>query len=695
MRQILVAFAILLLTLAGEAQPLNLYGNYSGDNGVPRTNVTMTLIRVAPRNLPATSSDYLQTVTDTNGNFEFTTTLPAVLYSLVAGDSTGTRWPIATWLGSPGSNTIWNLLDWNAVIPPNSQTNYFSKAQTLALLANTFTNASSLNLTNGQNTSLSTNPAGAIAVNVTGLGTAAFLSSTYINTNRGTQGIGYFDSIDQFTGSGNTIDVVDGGILGNWSIYGTFYGNGANITNLQAGNLVGLNTISNNGPTILSLTANTNGYAEMNVQNFSGGTNASSDWTATANNGSASSYYLNGGINGGSFTGTSFPAGADDAYLFAVGPANNASGNPTVNLFEGTAQTNSSEYWSVGNGGTQTNMQLSASGLTLNSGTFTGNGSGLSFNANSNSIYFDLGSTNAMFGIQQAWSFGNSANPAQSLGSVMYYLHTSNIYPVNVGNGSWITTLRTAPGQTYGVSGDSGQPICLVTNQIEIFNYGSTIIMQTNPAGSGPGFTIGRSIATQTHGGTNWGSVIIYGGTVQNADLTDANLFSLINCKNPTTGVGWITNLLTVGDAKLYSYNLLLTAGGAAIVNWNNVTADAGGDALGMIMTTFTTNTFTRCYISATEEFTNTGYVGQNQTPVGNFLSGAAFNFNACTFVQNQFAGPNITASNATLTLNGCSFQTQCSTNVYAVSNSVVNIWGYFPTNGARWDSTSTVNFHP
>ena len=71
------------------------------------------------------------------------------------------------------------------------------------------------------------------------------------------------------------------------------------------------------GTTGLILIGNTNSYFQANIQNTNTGTNVSSDWVATANNGNKTNHFVNMGINGGSggmapFTGT------NDTYLYTT-----------------------------------------------------------------------------------------------------------------------------------------------------------------------------------------------------------------------------------------------------------------------------------------------------------------------------------------------------------------------------------------
>ncbi|MEP6677152.1 MAG: hypothetical protein ABJA78_18470 [Ferruginibacter sp.] len=59
-------------------------------------------------------------------------------------------------------------------------------------------------------------------------------------------------------------------------------------------------------------------YLQLNIQNNSAGTSASSDVVATANNGSETTNYVDMGINGGSYSGGVMGA-ANDGYLYTMG----------------------------------------------------------------------------------------------------------------------------------------------------------------------------------------------------------------------------------------------------------------------------------------------------------------------------------------------------------------------------------------
>ncbi len=61
-----------------------------------------------------------------------------------------------------------------------------------------------------------------------------------------------------------------------------------------------------------------NNYLQLNIQNLSGGTAASSDVVATANNGNETSFYVDLGINSNGNT-SGVMGGANDAYLYNLG----------------------------------------------------------------------------------------------------------------------------------------------------------------------------------------------------------------------------------------------------------------------------------------------------------------------------------------------------------------------------------------
>jgi hypothetical protein len=131
---------------------------------------------------------------------------------------------------------------------------------------------------------------------------------------------------------------------------------------------------------------NTNTYGQMVLWNQNGGTNASSDYVVQADDGTDTQYYGDVGMNSHGFTIGPAPKGSHTFYLWGVGTNGNLATDPNpVNMMIGTSGTNTSVYFSVGNGGAATNVSIASNGVSLLQGQFYGNGGGVS-NISSTSI---------------------------------------------------------------------------------------------------------------------------------------------------------------------------------------------------------------------------------------------------------------------------------------------------------------------
>ena len=169
-------------------------------------------------------------------------------------------------------------------------------------------------------------------------GALVVVGGTGISGALNTGGIATFSSATPTTGSGTgALQVTNGGayIAGNlWvggninftpnsvsSISGnsaTFYGNAAGFGALYAGISSGYTV---QPQTVLQVSSNFNGYAQVNSQNINGGSNASTDFVATADTGNTSQGYIDMGINSSGFVGgagneLNYPL---DGYLYVDG----------------------------------------------------------------------------------------------------------------------------------------------------------------------------------------------------------------------------------------------------------------------------------------------------------------------------------------------------------------------------------------
>jgi hypothetical protein len=171
------------------------------------------------------------------------------------------------------------------------------------------------------------------------------------------------------------------------------------------------------GLTPLSIISTVNNYAEVNNQNTNIGSAASTDFVATNNSGSATSYYVNLGINNSNYNG--IIGVGNDSYLFNTGSTNSnfyiGNTNPSGNLsffVGGTTKTGSAgiiinstsitaSFPIAGTSSWSTNSRTSSNGAA-SWGLITYNGTSL-VNTTYNAIVTRgaIGSYNVLFQIAQ------------------------------------------------------------------------------------------------------------------------------------------------------------------------------------------------------------------------------------------------------------------------------------------------------
>jgi hypothetical protein len=125
--------------------------------------------------------------------------------------------------------------------------------------------------------------------------------------------------------------------------------------------------VSNNNSSVSVWSCYTNTFAGNYIQNLSPGNNASSEWGAVADDGNYTNNITVVGINNSHMTNQAYPpAGVHSGYVGVY--STNA-----MTLFSSGGPVNIS----AGNNFAQTNVVISTSGLALNVGSYSGNGSGL------------------------------------------------------------------------------------------------------------------------------------------------------------------------------------------------------------------------------------------------------------------------------------------------------------------------------
>jgi hypothetical protein len=199
-----------------------------------------------------------------------------------------------------------------------------------------------------------------------------------------------------------------------------------------------------------------NSYLQLNIQNQSSGTSASSDVVATANNGDESSNFIDMGINGGSYTG-GVMGSANDGYMYTMG--NNfliATGNANKSLVfmtGGTSQSTNERMridgsGNVGIGTTSANSTLTVSGsqsVSYRSGTGSYTVSSTDF------VVINTGGGTPTFTLPAASSCAGRIYRLINHGTVSVTLSQS----VTLANGSTSTSLSSASGSnTYEIVSD-------------------------------------------------------------------------------------------------------------------------------------------------------------------------------------------------------------------------------------------------
>ena len=158
-----------------------------------------------------------------------------------------------------------------------------------------------------------------------------------------------------FGGAGGTTNSGNMTVQGNVTSTGTFSGT-MNPTN--------------QGPYASVVQINTNTYGGESVQNFSSGGGSSAETAYMTDNGNPSNFVGTVGINGSRFSSNTIPPiGTNTFYVGVFGNATNyanTSNTPSVMIF--AAQTNATINFSAGNGITQTNVQITSTGIVLPTG---------------------------------------------------------------------------------------------------------------------------------------------------------------------------------------------------------------------------------------------------------------------------------------------------------------------------------------
>lgn len=234
-----------------------------------------------------------------------------------------------------------------------------------------------------------------------------------------------------FTGNVDVLGNLNATIGVVYANSGIFYGNSVTGNNAAFAGIPGFTQLGSN--VVMQFAGNVNSYSQLNFQNINNGTLASTDFVATADNGTDTTYYVNLGINSSTFNDpVNYPGyGPNDSYVHNHGGnliLNPESAGTTILLMVGGTDT-ANVVANVSSTGIEIYGLLDVSGNAsvgniLTDGYYYANGSPVDFQqpAGSNTeIQYNFNS-----------DFGASAN--------LTYDQATNIFQVGYGNGGNIQT---------------------------------------------------------------------------------------------------------------------------------------------------------------------------------------------------------------------------------------------------------------
>jgi cytoskeletal protein CcmA (bactofilin family) len=247
-----------------------------------------------------------------------------------------------------------------------------------------------------------------------------------------------------FTGNVDVLGNLNATIGVVYANSGIFYGNAVTGNNAAFAGIPGFTQLGSN--VVMQFAGNVNSYSQLNFQNINNGTLASTDFVATADNGTDTTNYVNMGINSSTFNDpTSYPGyGPNDSYVHNHGGnliLNPESTGKTILLMVGGTDT-ANVVANVSSTGIEIYGLLDVSGNAsvgniLTDGYYYANGAPVDFQqpAGANTeIQYNFNS-----------DFGASAN--------LTYNQATNIFQVGYGaNGAIQTDTLTVTGN---ISGDN------------------------------------------------------------------------------------------------------------------------------------------------------------------------------------------------------------------------------------------------
>lgn len=388
------------------------------------------------------------------------------------------------------------------------------------------------------------------------------------------------------TGSANFVPLFNGSSsLVTSSIYqsGSFTAIGSTAPpdpNNPEGLLV--NVVGGNSYNLISGHTNVDNYAQLNVQNFNNGIDASSDIVATADDGTEEDGYINMGINSSGFQRVNSIGGPRDGYLYSAGNdfyIGNVTPNQQFVLFNGGPDVvANAKIWIHGHGTVGINtdqfdaanppsMQIEApNDTTYNLVLAKGNVNNFS----------QIGVSNSNSGSNASADLAlyNNIDPeGQAAGFIDIGINSTNyvyngIYPGTAGDGYVFTdSHHLVLGAT---SGSGNTKVTIFAGGISEFENAKLILFGNNQHQMTGSLSITGGITGSLYGTSSWAQNAITASYVAASNVVGLSLFQIAT-GSITASVGLNNDLFLIksgsktyfnisssGDTTIYSSNFMI-----------------------------------------------------------------------------------------------------------------------------------------
>jgi hypothetical protein len=415
---------------------------------------------------------------------------------------------------------------------------------------------------------------------------------------------------------------------------------------------------------------NINNYLQLNIQNNSAGSFASSDVVATANNGDESSNFVDMGINGGGNS-SNIMGTANDAYLYNLGQnlfiGAGTSGKSLLFLTGGTDSASNERMRIDGSGNVGIGvanpaykLQINASSnplklvglqtgantdsiLTMLNGvvrklhpsaiiTASSNAWGLLGNASTNPSSNFIGTTDAQALVikENGTQVGRFEANSIALGNGAAVNNATHSYAFGSGAGiSFGKTASMAIGNASSATSDSALAIGIgaTTTASNAFSLGTA-----SSANSYNSFAIGRTASTAFN--ISEGFAIGYGATVNSTSAMAIGRQASTAFNTPsaiaigTTAVSNSTNAIAIGTGATTGFSLTnpIAIGVNSLANGNNSVAIGNGASVGPLANTTVIGsgaTATLAASNSTALGAHTAITKANEIILGDMTNGA------------------------------------------------------------------------